>query len=100
MRTATAPRLSELLEYSHSEWYNETSLDINFAFSWSVVRYMMSDRRYIKILSGVLNRLAAGKCLEIDVLTHINRDYLGGVVAFEHSWHRWLRSGKEGVQVF
>ena len=100
MRTAEAPRLSKLLIYSRSEWYNEKSLINNFAFSWSVIRFMISDRRYTVVLGSMLNTLAEGKCTRIDILQTLEKNVAGGVVAFERSWYRWLKSGKEGVQVF
>lgn len=100
VRQASVPDLASLLYTSHTQWYSAASLENNYAFSWSVVRFMMSDKRSIGILGGMLNELAKGQCLEIDARAHINRRYPGGFIAFEADWQRWLHHGMEGVQSF
>ena len=100
IRMKNTPFLSELLGYDRTDWYNHDRLQDNYAFSWSVVRYMMSNSNGIGLLRSMLTRLAAGDCVVLAPQEHIDSHYPGGFKAFDAGWKRWVKRGREGVQVF
>lgn len=100
MRTLPTPHLNTFLNYSREEWYRESELDRNYAFSWGVVRYLMSSKNGIRVLQEILNRLMDNNCAKIDSIEHINHKYAGGISSFEKGWNRWIKESKIGTQVF
>jgi len=89
--------LIKLVTMTPNEFYGENK-SFNYASSWSLITYLMHDKKGRKFLSKYMQALFDNYCKRVSTVPFIENNYPGGIRALENGWHEWAINGSQMSQ--
>jgi hypothetical protein len=83
------PALRTFLNSQRADW-ERWGNGLAYPYAWSLVHFLLQEPARQRTVTGLLNALAAHRCLSFDHVGYLERDYVGGLDALHRDWRRWL----------
>jgi hypothetical protein len=83
------PALGTFLASQRADW-NRWGNELAYPYAWSLVHFLLQEPARQRTVTGLLNQLAAHRCVTFDHVGFLEQDYFGGVAGLDRDWRRWL----------